>query len=363
MPLRSFFAIDNANLVVTSSTNGGLVGNGVINNSDTPNGTVFLYSGGGGTTVTLNDTGGGGNRFNDDRASDHVITNGGGIVSNGTEVEAESLITLRALDGSGNPTGPTITITVFSQNGQTSNVWGFSATSPLQPGTSYVKTGGSNDGTSNYNTFVACFGPGTLIETPDGARAIEQVKAGDSVWTRQNGPQPVRWIGSTEVDGVGAFAPVFFAPGVIGNDQELVVSQQHRMFLQSAAAEMLFGAAEVLVAAKHLCGLPGVSLRSQPRIRYTHLMFDRHQVVRANGALTESFFLTAQSLDGIDQDHRNELLALFPSLNHGIEDFGSTAALTLKATDAGVLCAALTQTAGSYSTGSGDGAVRLSGRG
>ena len=334
MVLRSFFAIDNDNLVVTSSSNGALVGNPVINNSSTPDGTVFSYSSGGGTTVTLDDTGGRRNRFEDDDETNHVITDGGGIVANGTEVEAESLIFLRALDTNGNPTGPTITITVFSQGGVTGDVWGFASDTALQDGVSYVKTGGSNTGTTRYRDFVTCFGPGTRIETPSGPRPIEALCVGDLVWTRDRGNLPIRWIGRSTVPGTGAFAPVVFDPGVSKNDTELVVSQEHRMFFTSTWAEYLFGQPDILVAAKHLCTLPGVQIREQDEICYAHLMFDSHQIIRANGTLSESFFLSENALSGVTSDQQKELLALFPTLAEGIRDFGQSAALTLRKSDA-----------------------------
>ena len=175
-------------------------------------------------------------------------------MADGTEVEAESRIVLRALDGSGNPTGPDITITVFSQGGVTGDVWGFASDTELIDGVSYVKTSGSNIGDSLYSSFITCFGPGTKIRTPAGQRAIEEIKPGDLVWTRDNGGLPVKWIGTTTVPGTGAFAPVVFAPDAIGNIEELVVSPEHRIFVTSAMAEVLFGQSEVLIAAKHLCG-------------------------------------------------------------------------------------------------------------
>ena len=334
MVLRSFFAIDNENLVVTSSSDGSIVGNPVINNSSTPDGTVFTYSSGGGTTVTLNDTGGRRNRFEDDDPANHVITDGGGIVANGTQVEAESQIFLRALDVNGNPTGPTITLTVFSQGGVTGDIWGFATDIPLQDGVSYVKTGGSNTGTSRYRDFITCFGPGTLIQTPKGPRAIETLRVGDLVWTRDRGNLPIRWIGQCTVPGKGAFAPVVFAPDVIGNDAELVVSQEHRMFFTSAWAEFLFGHPDILVAAKHLSTLPGIEIREQDEICYVHLMFDSHQIIRANGTLSESFFLSENALTGVSSDQQKELLALFPTLAEGIRQFGQSAALTLRKSDA-----------------------------
>lgn len=337
MVLRSFFAFDSASLVVASSSNGAIVGNPIINNSNTPNGTTFTYSSGGGTTVTLDDTGGRRNRFEDDDEDDHVITDGGGIVADGAQVEAESLIELRALDAGGNPTGPTITITVMSQGGVTGDVWGFATDTELQDGVTYAKTGGSNSGTSRYNSFITCFGPGARIRTPSGDMPAHDITTGQMVWTRDNGDMPVTWIGSTTVPGTGAFAPVVFTPGSIGNDAELVVSQEHRMFFASAQAEVLFGQSDVLVAAKHLCGLPGVNIQEREEIRYTHLMFDSHQIIESNGVLTESFFLSENALSGVTRDQRRELLALFPSLDEGLDSFGSSAALTLRKSDAALL--------------------------
>ncbi|UWQ75106.1 Hint domain-containing protein [Leisingera sp. M658] len=337
MALRSFFAQDSSSLVVTSSSNGSIVGNAVINNSDTPNGTVFAYSGGAGTNVTLNDTGGGRNRFNDDRESDHVITDGGGIVADGAEVESESHILLRELDGNGNPVGPEITVYVFSQGGQTSNVWGYSTDLPLEAGKSYVKTGGQNTGTSRYSDYVTCFGAGTLIDTADGQVAVEDITKGQRVWTKEAGLQPVRWVAAASVCGHGSFAPVVIAPGAIGNADELVLSQQHRVHVALPVAEMLFGQSDVLVAAKHLCGLPGVGIREQAKIRYFHFMFDRHHIVRSNGVLTESFFLAPGSVAALDWAQRRELLSLFPSLGRDSSRFGKTAAMTLTSGEARVL--------------------------
>jgi len=337
MALRSFFAIDSANLVVTSSSNASIVGNPIINNSDTPNGTVFTYTSGGGTTVTLDDTGGSPDIFDDDDEAQHVITDGGGVVADGTEVEAESLIFVRALDIDGNPTGPTITITVFSQGGVTGDVWGFSPDIMLEDGVSYVKTGGSNTGDSTYNNFITCFGPGTGIETAGGTRPVENIVPGEMVWTLDNGLQPVRWVSQTSTRGTGAFAPVVFAPGSIGNTSELIVSQEHRIYLDSDMAGLLFGEAQVLIAAKHLCGLPGVARHPRASIEYTHFMFENHQIVRSNGALTESFFLSENAVAAVDRGLVTELLALFPSLSAGITAFGSTAARALKTHEASVL--------------------------
>lgn len=341
MSIRTFFAIDNENLIVASSPNGAIVGNPIINNSSTPNGTTFQFGGGTFSEITLDDTGGGRNRFNDDRPGDHVITDGGGLVADGNEVEAESIIVLRALDGSGNPTGPEIDVYIFSQNGNFSDVWGFGLSEQLTVGTSYVKVSGSNAGEARYNQLVTCFADGTQIETPTGPVPVEEIRPGQEVWTNGSGPLPVRWTGSAVVPGTGAMAPVVFAPEALGNSSELVVSQQHRIWIESPIAELYFGQSAVLVAAKHLCGLPGVSLRPQPKVRYTHFMFDNHQIVRSNGLLTESFFLAEQSIGTLEDGPRRELQRLFPDLKGGLDRFGGTAAPTLTAKEAVALRAYL----------------------
>ncbi|WP_109310732.1 Hint domain-containing protein [Ruegeria sp. AU67] len=342
MVLRSFFAQDSSSLVATfvpdtADANDIVVGGSIINNSDTPDGTIFTYSGGTGTTITLDDTAGSPDVFDDDLPTGHVITDGGGIVTNGMQVESESVITVRALDDDLNPTGPEITIYVFSQGGVTQDVWGYATSAPLDTGTSYVKTGGSNAGSSAYADYVTCFGPGTLIETADGIVEVQDLTKGQCVWTRDSGFQPILWIGTTEVHGHGSFAPVVIEAGAIGNTKELVVSQQHRILIGSPATDMLFGSSEVFVAAKHLCGLPGVSIRPTDRITYTHFMFDRHHIVRSNGALTESYYFGENAKYALSSPQRSEILALFPSIEDISNAFRRTAAPTISAREAGVL--------------------------
>lgn len=337
MVARTFVAFDNDNFVVTDSSSTGLIGNGVINNSSTPNGTEFLYTGGSGETVTLNDTGGSSETFDDDNAANHVITDGAGLVADGQTVEAESLIFVRALDEFGNQTGPTITITVFSQGGVTGNVWGLSSDIPLVDGTSYAKTGGSNAGSSGYNSFVTCFAAGTPIGTPSGARLIERLKVGDLVQTRDNGALPIRWAGHRRVEGTGSFAPVRIAPGLLGNSEVLVVSPEHRMLVDHPLVDLFFGASCALVAAKYLVGMTGITQKDVPEVIYHHLMFDTHQVIRSAGCWSESFFLAENAVSGLDSDAHRELLAVFPDILAAQEAFGNSAEVVLKKHEADLL--------------------------
>ncbi len=87
--------------------------------------------------------------------------------------------------------------------------------------------------------------------------------------TRDSGLQPIRWIGRKELDfaqlvAMPALRPVRIAAGAMGlhsPERDLLVSPQHRVMLEGAWSEMLFGEPEVLVAATHLVGRRGVDQR------------------------------------------------------------------------------------------------------
>lgn len=158
-----------------------------------------------------------------------------------------------------------------------------------------------------------CFAPGTFIRVPAGVVAVECLKPGDLVETLDHGPQVLRWVGSRTVDGRGDFAPVAIAAGAFGNTRALLVSPEHRMLASGWSAELHFGEAEVLVAARHLIGLPGIARQPMAQITYIHLLFDRHEIIFAEDAPTESFHPGSRMLEN-DRALRAEVLAIFPEL-------------------------------------------------
>ncbi len=127
----------------------------VINNSDSPNGTQYAFESGFSTRqVTIEDTGGSADTLEDDNHTAHIVTDGAGLVANGTGVEAESVIQLQELSATGVPIGPVINIFVLSQNGNTGDVWGFASDTPLVPGANYQKVGGGNIGSTDYANYL-----------------------------------------------------------------------------------------------------------------------------------------------------------------------------------------------------------------
>jgi len=181
-----------------------------------------------------------------------------------------------------------------------------------------------------------CFASGTLIETPMGPQAIETLKAGDMVNTVDEGPQRIRWIGGTQTAGVGANAPVRIRRGAIGNVRDLWVSQNHRVLITGARAELLFGEAQVLVAAKHLVNDNTIRIIPCETIEYWHFLFDQHQIVFAEASPVESLYPGQQSLEAVTPVERDEIVALFPELEK--KDCGyELARYTLKRFEAQVL--------------------------
>ena len=193
---------------------------------------------------------------------------------------------------------------------------------------------------------VICFTPGTRIETPEGPRLVEEFREGDYVQTKDNGAQPIEWIGSRRMTGARLFAmphlrPVRMRAGALGihkPDQELLVSPEHRMLVKGAVARALFNTPEVLVSAKDLIDNDNVALDFGVReVTYIHLLLPRHQVLWANGVETESFHPASAALSTLDADDKARLLLLNPRLEHEPHAYGGFARRSLNSSEAAIL--------------------------
>ena len=194
-------------------------------------------------------------------------------------------------------------------NGQTSIGPGDLITDPLYIGDGVVEP--------------PCFSAGTKILAEFSEMSVENLSAGDRVWTMDHGLQSVRWIGSKHISGqelmrAKHLRPIVIKAGALGDNHpetDLRVSPQHRIYVRSTIAERMFGSSEVLVAAKQLLGIPGIETVDAPEgVTYYHVLFDRHEVVFANGAFAESFYTGAQALNAVEEASKQEILEIFPEL-------------------------------------------------
>ncbi len=188
---------------------------------------------------------------------------------------------------------------------------------------------GGTNGTV-YAVFVetdppsaVCFAKGTSIRTPTGQTPIERLSPGDLVETYDHGPQPISWIGSVHFDAIDpiqatALRPIRIAPGALGRgtpSEPLTVSRHHRLLVSSLIAERIFGVKEVLVPACKLLRLPGVEeVTNRSSITYFHLLFPRHEVIWAEGALSESLLLGPQGLKALGSAARAEIKVSAPEI-------------------------------------------------
>ena len=133
----------------------------------------------------------------------------------------------------------------------------------------------------------ACYCRGTLIRTARGDVAVEDLAEGDLVMTRSGEAEPIRWIGRRSyggrfLAGRRELSPVRIAAGALADGvpvRDLLVSAKHAMLLQG-----------VLVPAEDLVNGHTVVLEhGLKRVDYYHVELNRHDVILAEGAASETF--------------------------------------------------------------------------
>ncbi|WP_224823871.1 Hint domain-containing protein [Cognatishimia sp. MH4019] len=224
---------------------------------------------------------------------------------------------------------------VLNQSNSTANGGDVDYSDNTQFGSGSMEFRGASADSSSFtqeNTGVVCFASGTYIRTPRGDVPIEHLRPGDLVCTQDNGPQPLRWIASRELDRAALkaapqHAPIHIAKGVLGTNRAMLVSPQHGLLVGP----------DHLIRAKHLAAhLPGVRIaRGKTHVRYIHLLFERHQIIFAEGVPTENFFPGPMALCALSKPARAALFILLPALKttHARDSYGPTARPFLKRRD------------------------------
>ncbi|MEO0486059.1 MAG: Hint domain-containing protein [Pseudomonadota bacterium] len=384
MALQTLRVYDNAQFTYTgtTTTTSGSYSSGdpLINNSDTPNGMEFIFTGAfAPATVTIDDTSPVGtetfpatpfppgpptpaytdspDRFDDDSPGNHLIDSvtpnpGGGstafVPPAGVGVESESVMEFTRLvdDGFGGLVESTdpediVIVYVFSRDDLSppsssfQDIWGMSSDKVLIPGETYRKTNGGNNGTSvYYSDFVPCFVAGTMIATNKGPMRVEDLKPGHMVLSRDHGFKEIAWAGKKTLNRMDLqispeLRPIRIKANALGKgspSQDLVVSPNHRMLVSGPEVAMNFGTDEVLVPAKFLLHRPGIDLVTDEGVTYHHILFDRHEVVLSNECWTESFLPGDEAMKGIGFQQNREIYRLFPELKEELSSVAFRAA-------------------------------------
>lgn len=126
----------------------------------------------------------------------------------------------------------------------------------------------------------------------DGAqRAVETLRVGERLLTRDHGPQPIRWIGQQTLRATGAAAPVRITAGTMNTARDLRLSPQHRLFVWQRHDAVGAGRAEVMVKAELLVNGTSVVREAGGHLDSYRLGFDGHEIIFAEGIAVESLLV------------------------------------------------------------------------
>lgn len=187
----------------------------------------------------------------------------------------------------------------------------YSNNSQFAVGDGIIFQGASLSDFTTDTTGVVCFVTGTRIRTPEGERAIEELKIGDLVDTVDHGPQRIKWIGVSSYDEADLtenpkLRPIVVSARVFGAERDLVVSRQHAFLLPEE---------DVLARAIQLVkmNVPGVRIaHGRKRVTYHHIMFEQHELIYSEGIATESMYPGPQALMSLCPAAMEDLLGVFP---------------------------------------------------
>jgi hypothetical protein len=174
------------------------------------------------------------------------------------------------------------------------------AGSPGHGGGGYIGPGGGGGGGNAFAdvggtgtiNIIPCYCPGTLIKTARGGKRVEKLKIGDKVMTASGVTRPIKWIGRRSyggrfIQGSKDILPVCIKAGALDENipkRDLWISPHHAMYFKNNDLD------GVLIEAKDLVnGVSIVQARDVDKVEYFHIQLDSHDVIIAEGALSETF--------------------------------------------------------------------------
>ncbi|MFS4582734.1 Hint domain-containing protein [Phaeobacter sp. C3_T13_0] len=177
---------------------------------------------------------------------------------------------------------------------------------PLQAEAGYTLVRKTREGRRQRLAQLACvsFTRGTHITLDSGAqRRIEDLETGDRVLTRDDGAQVVRWIGQCTSHAVGEMAPILIRAGALNNENDLLVSPDHRLLVHPRRDILRRGRPDQLVRARDLVNGIDIFEQSGGFVDYFQLLFDRHQIIFAEGVAAESLLLNPLTRAALPEEH------------------------------------------------------------
>jgi Hint domain len=136
---------------------------------------------------------------------------------------------------------------------------------------------------------VQCFAEGTLIATPDGERAVETLRPGETVLVASGEIRDIVWIGRRRIDArhhpdPASVLPVRIAAGAFGPGlprADLLLSPDHAVFVNG-----------VLIPIRFLINHTTIARAPVDEVDYYHIELPSHDLLLAEGMAVESWLDT-----------------------------------------------------------------------
>jgi hypothetical protein len=182
-----------------------------------------------------------------------------------------------------------------------------------------------------FESAFSAFARGTVISTPTGDIAVEDLQPGDMINTSTGEPAKLVWIGSSSFvpadagrrmpllrimnDTFGHARPASFL--TVGPSARILHTPHH---LRAEAGEKRL----LTPVRAFLDGVNVIEVVPPTPVRLFHICLDRHAAIRAGGVEMETFHPGATAARTLSHALRDRFLGLFPRINH-ITDFGPLA--------------------------------------
>lgn len=182
-----------------------------------------------------------------------------------------------------------------------------------------------------FENAFAAFARGTLIATPQGDVAIEDLQPGDMVNTSTGKPAKLIWIGSSSfvpadagrrmplmrimADTFGQGRPNTFL--TVGPAARILHTPHH---LRSEASEKRM----LTPVREFIDGVNVIEVVPPTPVRLFHICLDRHAAINAGGVEMETFHPGAKATHSVSHSLRDRFLGMFPQISH-VTDFGPLA--------------------------------------
>ena len=183
--------------------------------------------------------------------------------------------------------------------------------------TDHAYTGNLNNGhgqlknVDTHDSISLCFYAGTLIRTPHGEVAIENLKRGDQVLTTDGRTVTIDWLGiqtiSLKFSDKMRVLPIRIKAGALSENvpsRDLLISPDHAILTEGALIQ-----AGALVNGTSIVRETSVPMS----FTYYHVEVEDHSLILAENTPTETF---VDNIDRLHFDNWAEHVALYPDGKH-----------------------------------------------